>query len=105
MRKYVLYTSSPAAVDSAFALINGSDHYDAPSFMSHWVVAENNGHRVAVFSAFDECFAQFCNQLNDIEFLGAIDGSSCDSASPESNFTAAEWAKVDLANARGLFDA
>ena len=99
MKKYVFYTNDKAAIDSAL----GGLPLDT-SFMNEFKIAEKNNHRVVVFTAFDECKEQFKQFLEMGEFLACVDGDACCAANPCNDFSEDENLKIDLAEARGLFN-
>ena len=105
-KKYVVYTSDKLLVDSAFALLEGAESINAykAKILCDLQTSENGNNRISVFTASDNCYDWFCG-LDGIEFLGCAD-SHCRHAcreNPSEHFTDDDWAKVDLANARGLF--
>ena len=71
MKKYVLYTSNKSSVDAQFNAISGSDQYQESGLFKDFESRESGNHRVTVFSAFDDCFTQFCDSLTDVEFFGS----------------------------------
>lgn len=103
---YVLYTADKALTDAEFLALGSSytveNNYNLGPF-SQVKIAENGTHRVSFFSACQSCVDDLI--VPSVEFLCKKDGMDCSHNRPQDYFTAEEWAKVDLANARSLFEA
>ena len=103
--KYIIYTADKSLTDAEFLSL-GSDYTLENGYNKRPLnavrMASRNNHRVAVVNACQDCIDQY--KVPSIEFLCCKDGMDCCHDDPTANFTEDDWLKVDLADARGLFE-